>query len=214
LFFALQVGTVPPRLVNRIEPEYSDEARIARLNGTVSLYVVIRPDGHADDIKVIRSLGLGLDQNAIDAVRKWSFSPGEKNGSPVSVQATIQVNFRVLPNHSDEPAWYTGQVAFQMPEGASRPTLQFAKFPPNGSPPEPGTVTLSCTIDQQGAPTALRVDKSTAATLDAEALSIVGQWRFRPATQNGKPVAVPATLEIVFGSPGAPAKPKNASVPL
>src|SRR5690242_16719245 len=79
-------GVSPPRLLSKIEPEYSEEARLAKLSGTVVLYVVVRPDGHASDMRVIRSLGLGLDEQAIAAVAQWRFQPGQEEGSAVSVQ--------------------------------------------------------------------------------------------------------------------------------
>jgi TonB family protein len=206
-------GVSPPRLLSKVEPEYSDEARKARLNGSVTLYVVVRPTGHADGIKIIRSLGLGLDEQAILAVERWRFQPGEKEGQPVSVQATIEVNFRLLPNHGFEAGWHSKRVTFQIHDGASRPTLQLAKFPPNGDPPEEGAVSISCLVDEQGMPTALRVEKS-APRLDGEALAILRQWRFDPAMKDGKPVAVPGTIELAFGAVAAPPKPKTAAVTL
>ena len=203
-----------PRLLSKVEPEYSDEARKARLNGTVLLYVVVRPNGQANGIKVIRSLGLGLDESAIAAVEQWRFQPGEKDGQPVSVAATIEVNFRVLPNHGFQPGWYTGRVVFQTPPDATRPILEQAKFPPNGDPPVTGSVTISLRIDEQGMPTASRVEKFSARSLDAEALAFVRQWRFSPAMKDGRPVAVPATIEAAFGSPGAPQTPKAPTTTL
>jgi periplasmic protein TonB len=53
-------------------------------------------NGHPQDLKVMRALGLGLDQKAIEAVEKWTFKPGMKDGKPVPVIATIEVNFRLL----------------------------------------------------------------------------------------------------------------------
>jgi TonB family protein len=204
-------GVRAPRLLSKIEPEYSDEARKAKLNGAVMLSVIVRPDGHPSDMRVIRSLGLGLDENAMAAVAQWRFQPGEKEGKTVSVMATIEVNFRLLPNHGFEPGWHTKRMIFQTPEGVTRPVLQHAKFPPNGDSPENGTVTVSCLIDEQGAPIALRVEKSTASVLDAEASAMVRDWRFSPATKDGKPVAVSATLDVSFGSVAAPKTPAAAS---
>ncbi len=85
-----------PRLVRKVEPEYTQEARTAKLQGTVQLLVTIREDGSPTDFQVTQGLGLGLDQKAIDAVRQWQFKPGTKEGIPVPVIATIQVNFRLL----------------------------------------------------------------------------------------------------------------------
>jgi len=58
--------------------------------------VEIDPSGRATNIKVQRSLGLGLDEKAIEAVKQWRFRPGYKDGRPVTVAATIEVNFRLL----------------------------------------------------------------------------------------------------------------------
>jgi TonB family protein len=207
-------GVSPPRLLSKVEPEYSEEARKAKLSGAVMLHVVVRPDGQAGDMRVLRSLGLGLDENAMAAVTQWKFQPGEGEGRSVSVQATIEVNFRLLPNHGFEPRWHTQRVVFQTAEGVMRPALLDAKFPPNGDPAETGSVTVSCLVDEQGSPVALRVEKSTASSLEAQALQIVRAWRFSPATKDGKPVAVRAMLEVAFGSPGAPQTPKPAATRL
>lgn len=89
-------GVTAPMLMHKIEPEYTEEARAAKFSGVVVLYVEIGPDGIARNAQVMRSLGLGLDQKAIDAVSQWQFQPGMRNGVPVTVQATIEVNFRLL----------------------------------------------------------------------------------------------------------------------
>ncbi|MEO8026964.1 MAG: energy transducer TonB [Bryobacteraceae bacterium] len=89
-------GVSAPAVLLKVEPEYSEEARKAKWQGTVVLAIVVDEKGHARDLKVIRSLGLGLDQKAIEAVEKWRFKPGMKDGKPVPVQATIEVNFRLL----------------------------------------------------------------------------------------------------------------------
>jgi TonB family protein len=69
---------------------------MTKFQGTVILFVVVDEKGNPKDLKVIRPLGLGLDQKAIEAVEKWKFSPGKKDGKAVPVQATIEVNFRLL----------------------------------------------------------------------------------------------------------------------
>jgi len=89
-------GVSSPQLLFKVEPEYSEEARKAKFQGTVLLYVEVDEKGLPRNIKVIRPLGLGLDQKAIEAVEKWKFTPGKKDGKPVAVQAQIEVNFRLL----------------------------------------------------------------------------------------------------------------------
>lgn len=89
-------GVSAPGVLFKVEPEYSEEARKAKFQGTVVLSIVVDPNGKARDIRVVRPLGLGLDEKAIEAVMKWRFKPGLKDGAPVPVQATVEVNFRLL----------------------------------------------------------------------------------------------------------------------
>ena len=89
-------GVSSPSILHKVEPEYSEEARKAKWQGTVQLSVIVDETGHPRDIKVAQSLGLGLDQKAIEAVQKWLFKPGMKDGKPVAVFATIQVTFHLL----------------------------------------------------------------------------------------------------------------------
>ena len=85
-----------PKVLYKVEPEYSEDARRAHSQGTVVLYVEVDTSGRARNIHVIRRLGLGLDEKAIEAVSKWRFQPGMKGDKPVTVAATIEVNFRLL----------------------------------------------------------------------------------------------------------------------
>jgi TonB family protein len=84
-----------PVAIYRPEPQYSEEARQAKLQGVVLLSLVVDETGKAVQIKVIRSLGLGLDEKAIEAVSTWKFTPGKKDGRPVPVAAQIEVTFRL-----------------------------------------------------------------------------------------------------------------------
>ncbi len=85
-------GPVP---TYRPPPEYSREARKNKLQGTVGLYIEVDTTGHPRNIKVVRGLGMGLDEKAIEAVSKWEFRPGTKDGKPVVVAATVEVNFQM-----------------------------------------------------------------------------------------------------------------------
>jgi len=89
-------GVSAPVPIFKPEPEYSEEARKAKYQGSVTLSIVIMPDGSTSNIKVVRTLGLGLDEKAIEAVTKWRFRPSLKDGKPVAVSANVEVNFRLL----------------------------------------------------------------------------------------------------------------------
>lgn len=88
-------GVSAPRALYAPDPEYSEEARKAKWQGTVVLWVIVGPDGKPRDIKIQRSLGMGLDEKAIEAVRQWKFDPAKKDGQPVAVQINVEVNFRL-----------------------------------------------------------------------------------------------------------------------
>lgn len=89
-------GVSSPLPIYKPDPDYSEEARKAKFQGTVVLAIIVDDKGLPRDVRVIRPLGLGLDQKAIEAVQKWRFRPGMKDGKPVAVSATIEVNFRLL----------------------------------------------------------------------------------------------------------------------
>src|ERR1035437_3963187 len=89
-------GYVQPVAIYHPDPEYSDEARKAHLQGIVVLECVVDENGRPQGFKVSRSLGLGLDEEAIKAVSKWRFKPGLKNGKPVAVTAQVYVGFHLL----------------------------------------------------------------------------------------------------------------------
>jgi len=88
-------GVSAPRVLYSPDPQYSEEARKAKFQGTVVLWAVIGPDGRPKDLRVARSLGLGLDQQALEAVRQWRFDPARMDGRPVAVEINIEVNFRL-----------------------------------------------------------------------------------------------------------------------
>jgi TonB family protein len=89
-------GVSQPVPIYRPDPDYSEEARKAKYQGTVVLAIVVDEKGNPRDVRVVKPLGLGLDEKAIEAVTKWRFRPGMKDGHPVKVMAQIEVNFRLL----------------------------------------------------------------------------------------------------------------------
>ena len=88
-------GVTPPIATYTPDPDYTDEARKTKQQGTVILWIVVGPDGRVWDVRLRRSLGKGLDEKAAEAVRKWRFQPGMKDGHPVAVQVNVEVNFRM-----------------------------------------------------------------------------------------------------------------------
>lgn len=89
-------GVTAPVPIYRIEPEYSEDARRAKHQGMVLLQAIIDRTGRVTGVRVLRSLGLGLDEKAVEAVRRWKFQPARKDGRAIEFLAAIEVNFRLL----------------------------------------------------------------------------------------------------------------------
>ena len=94
--FRVGNGVSAPRVLYRVDPDYTVEAKDAKIEGAVLLAVVIYADGTARDITVLKGIDAGLDENAVEAIGKWTFQPGMKDGQPVNVRAQIEVMFRLL----------------------------------------------------------------------------------------------------------------------
>lgn len=88
-------GVSAPRIIHESRITYSKEARKAKLEGVVVLRIVVGRDGVPCDIHVLRSVGMGLDEEAMKAVSKWRFDPALKNGQAVAVKINVEVTFRL-----------------------------------------------------------------------------------------------------------------------
>jgi TonB family protein len=88
-------GVTPPRPIYSPDPEFSEEARKAKYQGTCTLMIVVGADGKPTNIRVVNSLGMGLDEKAIETVRTWRFEPGQKDGHPVNVEMAVEVDFHL-----------------------------------------------------------------------------------------------------------------------
>jgi len=89
-------GVSRPTLLHSVEAEYTDEARKARVQGTVVIYGEVFPDGKVHNMRVVRSMGLGLDERSLQALTLWRFRPGMKDGKPVATALEAQFFFRLL----------------------------------------------------------------------------------------------------------------------
>jgi TonB family protein len=203
-------GVVTPQLLQKTEPEYSEEARLAGLEGTVLLTGTITEQGVPQDMRVTRSLGLGLDQKALVAIQQWRYMPGTFQGKPVPIVMTVPVDFR-LPDKQSR--WHLIRADFKPPEGASRP--QFSK---TGYPYGAGislhafeealvirairreaTATVAFDVDARGSPVNLQVLNASHPIWGPEAMAVVREWQFVPGMKYGAPVSALCTVDLVWG---------------
>jgi TonB family protein len=150
------------------EPEYSEEARNLDYQGTVLCSAVVGSDGTVREIKILKPLGKGLDEKAIEVIRKWRFKPALKDGIPVAARVTIEVAFNLwgVPTHPE-----------------------FIGDPPKcGSHFECVKVRLAVKKDGTVAERSIKVSGTKSKNIQQHVKRVVMQWRFKPAMQDGSPV--------------------------
>jgi TonB family protein len=89
-------GVSEPIPIYKPDPAYSEEARKAKYQGTVVLWIVVDASGAVTDCRVVKPLGLGLDEKAVETVKTWKFKPAQRNGTPVPVRVMVEVSFRLF----------------------------------------------------------------------------------------------------------------------
>jgi TonB family protein len=183
-------GVTAPALLHKVEPVYSEEARKAKYQGTVVLYVEVNPEGLATNVRVVRALGLGLDEKAIEAVRQWQFKPGTKDGKAVTVAATIEVNFRLL-----NTGWNVLQQAWTTEPDVTKPALRAAGFPEECKTMV--SAKLSLEITSEGVVRNAKVVRTDDPAMGEALVAAVQKWSFEPARWKGAPL--PASGEIELG---------------
>jgi len=93
--FKVGGGISAPQPVLTPDPEYTDAARTAKTQGTCTLWLIVDAAGRPRDIRIVHGLGFGLDAKAMEAVQKWRFDPALKDGKPVTVQISVEVEFKL-----------------------------------------------------------------------------------------------------------------------
>jgi TonB family protein len=88
-------GIEPPRLLREVKADYTEDARQRSISGEVVMEIVVRRDGSVGDVRILRGLGGGLNDRAVQAVRQWRFAPATRLGSPVDVIVEVGVEFRL-----------------------------------------------------------------------------------------------------------------------
>lgn len=196
-----ELGIVPPHLIQSAGAEYTEQARAARLEGSVTVSLIVDADASLRDIYVSRSLGLGLDEKAVEAVRQWQFSPGTHDGAPAAVLIKVEVNFRMLIGRGD---WHLTRAQFDSPKGATPPRVIEPEFPPAIARDAYASGVVSFDIDERGAAVNLHVESVSNDRYEHDLIAAVRSWKFEPARKEGRPVTVRATFGFSAGqAPGS-----------
>ena len=202
---APSAGASPtPILTQRVEPEYAAEARAAGLQGTVSLYVEIQPDGTTSRVRVLHGLSLGLDEKAVEAVQKWQFTPTNNSDGPVITRQSVNVDFRL----ENAGPWRVRMIAYVMErnfkkwEVMVKPVLSRYVAPDAAACPSMGGRTVvKARIDTKGAPEMVIPSDAYSGPLADAAVHAIEGWRFVPGTANRHARAAEAIIELECGPP-------------
>jgi TonB family protein len=197
---ALQTG------IDQTAADYSEEARIAELEGTVRVAGTVGEDGHPQDLHIVEALGLGLDEQALEIAMQQAYGP-----LALGLTANIEVRYHLLSKYS---RWHLIHAEFQPPEGASRPQFVSASYPNGagilsraaveeglvlGAIGREGTAAIAFIIDERGVATGFRIVNASENVWGQEAIALLSEWRFKPGTKDGHPVSVPAKFELAWG---------------
>ena len=197
----------------KVEPAYTPEARAAKLQGSVYLYAEVTFQGALEKIRVMHPLGLGLDEQAVKAVRQWCYKSGRRD---VVAQA-IEVAFRL----DDGGPWRVRQAAYtvlknpRLAEARTKPSIsRYASPDPKACPAEGDSVVVDLSIGDDGRPRSIKPQYPGEPMSDAAAKAIAS-WQFKPATGGGEPREAIARIEFECGpphvaDPGAPAHPSGS----
>jgi len=198
----------PPEVLHSVNAEFSDEARRAHYQGVCLIGLIVDAQGNPQNLHVVRPLGMGLDEKAMEAIRQYKFKPAMKNRTtPVPTMITIEVDFRL----------YNGKGP--LPESILTEAPRFDSVPANVRPPVlinyvtpkysryaqkqriSGECVLALTVDIHGVPRNVHVVTSLEPSLDANAIQAVKKWRYTPAITNGNETPFESTVKVKFTLP-------------
>jgi protein TonB len=160
------------------------------------LSVVVKADGDLRDFQVVKSAGYGMDEKAIEAVRKWRFRAGVKDGNPVDVRVQVAVAFSVAP---EENTWGAGPLLFGTLPSVKPPILKSGSMPKAVRRSGDETVVLQFTVDARGEVTDVHAVQGENSASLAVLIGSISKWRFTPASDGGTTVPVTGKVLLIKG---------------
>jgi TonB family protein len=193
-------AVVPPQVLESSLPEYTNEAVLANVEGVVTLEASVDAEGKVTVLRVIKGLGHGLDQNAINAVLSWKFKPALRGGAPVAAITQIEVDFKI-------PVWYRPalkdeEAPIRVGPGVTPPTV-ISRVEPHYTDEARaakyrGTLVVTATVHKDGTLSVDKVVRELEYGLTEKGIEALEQWKFKPALRNGEAVPVSLNIEVNF----------------
>jgi len=201
---AAKLPSSDPVLIDKADAAYPPEARAARLQGTVYLYLEVNPEGTPENVHVMHGLGLDLDESAVEAVKRWRFKPGIREGLPERVEQSAVVQFTL----EGAGPWRVRQAAYRVADKARaalvKPVLaRYAGPDAAACPADGGSATVALSIGEDGRPRDIKPLHPGDPVGEAAAKAIES-WQFRPGTANGEPREAGALIEFECGTSPLP----------
>jgi TonB family protein len=195
-------GIELPRLIDAAPVTYPPDAPVAAVPRICVVSVVVGVDGSGTGVKVVRSLIPEVDRVFSDAVAKSHFEPGTLDGKPVPVRVDVSLHFfsnsdSAIPRVLRRQPIVGASKAYDVPPKPIH-TVEAEFSNQARRERKSGTVMVSLVVDTDGMPTEIRVVRAAGSGLDEKAVEAVSQYRFKPATKDGKPVAAPVSVEVLF----------------
>lgn len=184
-------GVTMPVVIRQVSPEFSDEARAAKFNGSVLVGMIVNSQGVPENVHVIRGVGMGLDENAVLAVRQYRFRPAIEDGKPVPVLVNVEVNFQTF-----QPPKSAASAQIQPPQLTEKQDPVFTSAAKQLR--YTATSLVHITVKEDGTVVDPYVIRPADLGLDEEALRAVGHYRFKPAIRDGAPIRSEIQIEVHF----------------
>ena len=214
----LKVGgdVLPPQKLYGPQPFYTEKAKRDRIQGVVILEAVVDEKGRVRAVKVLKGLPGGLTESAVNTVKKWRFKPATNNGEPVAVYFNLTTRFSLQQEQSESQ---------DAGVGLNLPASEDVQLPVVVSAPPPsytegarqagfqGVVVVLASIDKEGNVTNMKVLKGLP-ILDTATADAVKEWKFKPATLFGRPVAVVYKITVRFSLDQAESEAVEVDLPL
>jgi TonB family protein len=188
-------------------PEYSREAKKAKFKGIVLVSLIVDANGLPQNVHVLRGVGMGLDEKAVEAVKDYKFKPATEDGKPVPVEVNLEIKFQLddsaeLQTPVLNPEMANATAAPRLKEGDAPPLLIYKVDPEFTEKARKakasGIVLVNFVVDKQGLPENVHVVHGVGNGLDAKAVEAVKQYKFKPAMRNDQPVEVALNVEVNF----------------
>jgi TonB family protein len=169
-----------PVVLHHVEPKFSEQARAAFFSGRVLVTLIVDTKGMPQNVHVLRGVGMGLDENAVEAVKQYVFQPAMEGGKPVAVELSVEINFEIY-----RPPTVIHSAAIHITDEARRNKAS-------------GAILVAFTLDEQGLPQDLHILHGFGMGMDEAAIEAVKKYKFAPFLRDGQVVALPTRLEIKF----------------